>query len=41
MERASELDLDEETLKRLDALFDTNKGRPIRTSKPAPEAYAW
>jgi aryl-alcohol dehydrogenase-like predicted oxidoreductase len=41
MERASELDLDEETLKRLDALFDTNKGRPIRTSQPAPEAYAW
>ena len=41
MERASELDLDEETLKRLDELFDTNKGRPIRTSQPAPEAYAW
>jgi aryl-alcohol dehydrogenase-like predicted oxidoreductase len=41
MERASELDLDEGTLKRLDELFDTNNGRPIRTSKPAPEAYAW
>jgi aryl-alcohol dehydrogenase-like predicted oxidoreductase len=41
MERASELDLDEETLKRLNEIFDTNKGRPIRTSKPAPEAYAW
>lgn len=41
MERASELDLNEETLKRLDELFDINKGRPIRTSKPAPEAYAW
>jgi aryl-alcohol dehydrogenase-like predicted oxidoreductase len=41
MERASELDLDEETLERLNELFDTNKGRPIRTSKPAPEAYAW
>jgi aryl-alcohol dehydrogenase-like predicted oxidoreductase len=41
MERASELDLDEETLRRLNELFDTNKGRPIRTSKPAPEAYAW
>jgi aryl-alcohol dehydrogenase-like predicted oxidoreductase len=41
MERASELDLDEETLKRLDKIFDTNKGRPIRTSQPAPEAYAW
>ena len=41
MERASELDLDEETLKQLDEMFDTNKGRPIRTSRPAPEAYAW
>lgn len=41
MERASELDLNEETLKHLGELFDTNKGRPIRTSKPAPEAYAW
>jgi hypothetical protein len=41
MERASELELDEATLKRLEELFDTNKGRPIRTSKPAPEAYAW
>jgi aryl-alcohol dehydrogenase-like predicted oxidoreductase len=41
MERASELVLDEETLKQLDELFDTNNGRPIRTSKPAPEAYAW
>jgi NDP-hexose 2,3-enoyl reductase len=41
MQRASELNLDEGTLKRLDELFDTNNGRPIRTSKPAPEAYAW
>jgi aryl-alcohol dehydrogenase-like predicted oxidoreductase len=41
MERASELELDEETLKRLNELFDINKGRPIRTAKPAPEAYAW
>jgi NDP-hexose 2,3-enoyl reductase len=41
MERASELDLDAETLARLDELFDTNKGRPIHTGKPAPEAYAW
>jgi aryl-alcohol dehydrogenase-like predicted oxidoreductase len=32
MERASELNLDEETLKQLDELFDTNNGRPIRTS---------
>jgi len=41
LERASELILDEETLKQLDEIFDTNKGRPIRTSMPAPEAYAW
>jgi aryl-alcohol dehydrogenase-like predicted oxidoreductase len=41
MERASELILSAETLERLDELFDTNKGRPIRTSKSAPEAYAW
>lgn len=41
LERASELTLDEETLQKLDEIFDTNKGRPIRTSKAAPEAYAW
>lgn len=41
MERASELVLSQETLDKLDELFDTNKGRPIRTAKPAPEAYAW
>jgi len=41
LERASELCLSEEILARLDELFDTNKGRPIRTSKSAPEAYAW
>ncbi len=41
LERASELELDEATLDRLNEIFDTNKGRPIRTSKPAPEAYAW
>lgn len=41
MERASELILNEETLKQLNEIFDTNKGRPIRTSLPAPEAYAW
>jgi aryl-alcohol dehydrogenase-like predicted oxidoreductase len=41
MERASELTLNEETLTGLNELFDTNNGRPIRTSKPAPEAYAW
>ncbi|MBN1564450.1 MAG: aldo/keto reductase, partial [Anaerolineae bacterium] len=41
MERASELELDAATLQRLGELFDTNKGRPIRTGQPAPEAYAW
>ena len=41
MARASELKLDAETLTRLDDLFDMNKGRPIRTGKSAPEAYAW
>ena len=41
MERASELALDAETLARLDELFDMNQGRPIRTGKSAPEAYAW
>ncbi len=41
LERAGELALNEETLKQLDEIFDTNKGRPIRSSKPAPEAYAW
>lgn len=41
LESASELVLNRETLQRLNELFDTNKGRPIRASKPAPEAYAW
>ena len=41
MERASELKLTKETLTHLDELFDVNQGRPIRTGKSAPEAYAW
>lgn len=41
MERASELELSADTLARLDQIFATQDGRPIRTSKPAPEAYAW
>jgi hypothetical protein len=41
LERASELELDEDSLAKLNEIFDTNKGRPIRTSKSAPEAYAW
>jgi aryl-alcohol dehydrogenase-like predicted oxidoreductase len=41
LERASELELNAETLARLDELFDVNRGRPIRTGMSAPEAYAW
>ena len=41
LERAGELELSDESIERLNDLFDTNKGRPIRTGKPAPEAYAW
>ncbi len=38
--RAAELRLDSETLQKLDAIFDINRGRPLRIA-PAPEAYAW
>jgi aryl-alcohol dehydrogenase-like predicted oxidoreductase len=41
LDRAANLQLDEATLKRLDEIFDINKGRPMRVSAPAPEAYAW
>ena len=41
IERAVELKLAPEVLARLDEIFDVNHGRPLRTSKPAPEAYAW
>lgn len=41
LDRAAELVLDDETLAKLDAIFDINRGRPLRTGKPAPEAYAW
>lgn len=40
LERASELQLDEETMHTLDDLFDINKGRPLQKGA-APEAYAW
>lgn len=40
LDRAAELELDEETLSRLDEIFDPNKGRPLRIGQ-APEAYAW
>lgn len=40
LERATELKLDEEVMKRLDSIFNINKGRPIRPGA-APEAYSW
>ena len=41
IERAVDLELTPEIMSRLDEIFDINRGRPLRTSKPAPEAYAW
>jgi len=38
---AAELKLDDATLTRLDEIFPPSAGRPLRPSKPAPEAYAW
>ena len=40
IERAAELDLDQETLARLNEIFNINRGRPLQQG-PAPEAYAW
>ena len=40
LERAAELQLDPETLARVDDIFNINRGRPLR-SGPAPEAFAW
>lgn len=40
LDRATELQLDPETLTRLDEIFSPNKGRPLRGGQ-APEAYAW
>ncbi len=40
LDRAAELELDPDTLSRLDEIFDPNKGRPLRVGQ-APEAYAW
>ena len=40
LERAAELELNPETLKRLDEIFSINKGRDLLTG-PAPEAYSW
>ncbi len=41
LERAASLQLDAETLQRLDGIFDISRSRPLRTGAPAPEAYAW
>ena len=38
--RAAELQLDAEVMSRLEAIFNINRGRPLRPG-PAPEAYAW
>lgn len=40
LDRAAELELSEDTLKKLDDIFDPNKGRPLRIGQ-APAAYAW
>ena len=40
IERAAGLELSPEVMRRLDTLFDINKGRPLRPG-PAPEAYSW
>lgn len=40
LDRATELELDAETLAQLDEIFEPSKGRPLRVG-PAPEAYAW
>lgn len=40
LERAAELVLDDEVMRRLNEIFDINKGRALRNA-PAPESYAW
>jgi aryl-alcohol dehydrogenase-like predicted oxidoreductase len=40
LERAAELNLDDEVMKKLDSIFDINKGRPLKKG-PIPEAFAW
>ena len=40
LERAAALELEPETLDKLDEIFDINKGKRLE-NKPAPEAYAW
>ncbi len=40
LERAAELELDQETRERLDQIFNINHGRPLQPGE-APEAFAW
>jgi len=40
LDRAASLELDQESLDKLDNIFNPNLGRPLRIG-PAPEAYAW
>ena len=40
LDRAAELVLDDATMARLNAIFDINRGRPLKPG-PAPEAYSW
>jgi aryl-alcohol dehydrogenase-like predicted oxidoreductase len=40
LDRAAELELDAETMTRLDDIFDINRGRALQKG-PAPEAYSW
>jgi aryl-alcohol dehydrogenase-like predicted oxidoreductase len=41
MERIASLRLPADVMKRLDAIFDINDGRRLRSGAEAPEAYAW
>jgi len=41
IQRAAELKLSAEVMQRLDEIFNVNRGRPLKSSQPAPEAYAW
>jgi aryl-alcohol dehydrogenase-like predicted oxidoreductase len=40
LERAAELELDEDVMERLDQIFNINHGRPLQPGE-APEAYSW
>ncbi|MCU0520168.1 MAG: aldo/keto reductase [Anaerolineae bacterium] len=41
LDRAASLKLSAATMARLDEVFGINAGRPLKSSTPAPEAYAW